>query len=59
MSGKHGGGKERREKLTCLGLHFCRRYGNLVRYNPEFCGRCPFNGLRRAPGVDSPGETCF
>jgi len=29
-----------------LGLHFCKRYRNLVRYDPDFCGACPFNGLR-------------
>lgn len=29
-----------------LGLHFCKRYRNIVRYDPEFCGSCPFNGLR-------------
>jgi hypothetical protein len=25
-----------------VGLHFCRNYQNVVRYNPELCGKCPF-----------------
>jgi hypothetical protein len=26
------------------GLHFCKNYQNLVRYIPELCGKCRFNG---------------
>jgi hypothetical protein len=40
--------EEKQDKLIQVGLHFCRRYMNLVRYNPEFCARCSFNGLREA-----------
>lgn len=40
--------KVRGIKLT--GLHFCRRYMNLVRYDPEVCRACPFNGIRRVGG---------
>jgi regulator of replication initiation timing len=46
--------EERREKALRLiksGLHFCNRYNNLVRYNPEFCGNCEHNGFR---AKDSP-----
>lgn len=41
--------EERREKALRLiksGLHFCNRYDNLVRYNPELCGNCEHNGFR-------------
>ncbi len=44
------------QRLARLGLHFCRHYQNLVKYNPEFCGKCPHNGLRR---LTTPSETCF
>lgn len=37
---------EKTRRLLSLGLHFCRHYKNLVKFNPEFCGRCPHNGLR-------------
>jgi len=51
------GDEEKRDRLNRIGLHFCRRYRNLVRYNPEFCEKCPFNGMR---GASSPhSETCF
>jgi hypothetical protein len=49
---------KRASEKASLGLHFCRRYQNLVRYNPEFCGACPFNGLRPLAEEDTP-ETCF
>jgi hypothetical protein len=49
--------KDESDKAS-LGLHFCRHYQNLVRYDPEFCGACPFNGLRPLKGDDTP-ETCF
>ena len=28
------------------GLHHCRYYDNLVKYNPSLCGKCPHNGFR-------------
>lgn len=43
------GDEERRERALRLiksGLHFCNRYNNLVKYNPEFCGNCEYNGFR-------------
>jgi hypothetical protein len=43
------GDNERREKALRLiksGLHFCNRYNNLVRYNPDLCGKCEHNGFR-------------
>lgn len=33
-------------RLLSSGLHFCRYYENLVRFDPEFCDKCPHNGLR-------------
>jgi hypothetical protein len=59
VSGEAGGGDERRERLKRVGLHFCSRYRNLVRFDPEFCGRCPFNGLRDGSGAAPGSETCF
>lgn len=51
--------REKSAALIKVGLHYCSRYRNLVKYNPEFCGKCPHNGLRGA-GVDAdPSETCF
>lgn len=38
--------KAKRKRLINVGLHVCKRYRNLVKYNPEFCGNCPFNGLK-------------
>lgn len=55
MNREGGGDDKKRGRLFSVGLHFCRRYRNMVRYNPEFCGNCPFNGLRDAPS----SETCF
>ncbi len=57
VNGEHD--NERRERLASVGLHFCRRYRNVVRYNPEFCGKCPFNGLRPSPSDPDGSETCF
>lgn len=37
--------KEQGFKLT--GLHYCRRYMNLVRYDEELCRVCPFNGIQK------------
>ena len=59
MSGEAGDGDERRERLNRVGLHFCIRYKNLVRFDPEFCGRCPFNGLRDSSDAAPGYETCF
>ena len=51
--------RERDEELVKIGLHFCGHYRNLVKYNPEFCGSCPNNGLRHSKGDSQPSETCF
>lgn len=51
--------KGRTEKLMKMGLHFCRHYKNLVQFHPEFCGKCPHNGLRRSPTGTPRSETCF
>lgn len=37
---------EKRVTKNKVGLHFCRRYRNLVRYDPNFCKTCSFNGLK-------------
>jgi hypothetical protein len=29
--------------LRSIGLHHCRRYGNIVRFDEELCGKCPYN----------------
>lgn len=40
--------RENAEKLRKEGgLHYCSQYNNLVRFNPEFCGKCPYNGLKK------------
>jgi hypothetical protein len=36
-----------REKIRNTGLHFCTQYNNLVRFNPQFCGKCPHSGLKK------------
>lgn len=37
---------EKAEKLKKeKGLHYCDQYNNLVRFNPDFCEGCPYNGL--------------
>jgi len=28
--------------LGSLDLHYCRKYGNVVRFVEEFCGKCPY-----------------
>ena len=33
-------------KTPRRGLHHCRYYDNLVKYNPNLCGKCPHYGLR-------------
>lgn len=42
------------KKLQSKGLHFCKNYQNLVRYIPELCGKCRYNG-RGKKGVE---ENC-
>ena len=37
----------RRKLLESLGLHFCRRFGNLVMYNEKTCIRCPFSTKKK------------
>ncbi|MBS7619134.1 hypothetical protein KEJ21_00590 [Candidatus Bathyarchaeota archaeon] len=36
------------QQFKLRGLHYCRRYMNLVRYDAELCGICPFNGVQKA-----------
>jgi len=50
---------DKREKLRRVGLHYCGRYRNVVRYNPDFCGACQHCGLRKRPDGDPSSETCF
>jgi len=37
---------DNRSKAPRRGLHHCRYYDNLVKYNPSLCGKCPHNGFR-------------
>lgn len=30
-------------KLKKIGLHYCKHYKNIVKYNPEFCDECIYN----------------
>ena len=39
-------GWEKALRLDKSGLHFCSKYDNLVRYNPELCGDCEHNDFR-------------
>jgi hypothetical protein len=32
--------EERRLRLSQIGLHYCRYYKNVVRFNEPSCGRC-------------------
>lgn len=32
--------EERRERLRQVGLHYCKHYENVVRYNAPACGKC-------------------
>jgi len=29
--------------LRSIGLHYCSRYRNIVRFDRELCGKCPYN----------------
>ncbi|MCW3992061.1 MAG: hypothetical protein NWE79_05085 [Candidatus Bathyarchaeota archaeon] len=49
----------RLEGLKGMGLHFCSRYSNLVRFDPVFCGRCPFNGMKAASRAPRSSGTRF
>lgn len=51
--------EDKRSELENFGLHFCKRFKNLVKFNPEFCGKCPFNGLSRPQTSAAHSETCF
>ncbi len=31
---------ERREKMRQVGLHYCKHYENIVRYNAPACSKC-------------------
>jgi len=53
VNGEFEESRDRQKRLVGVGLHFCKRYKNLVRYNAEFCARCPFNGLRDASATDT------
>lgn len=50
---------EKRRRLLRVGLHFCRNYGNLVRYDPDLCDGCPHNGLGDRRDGAPPSETGF
>jgi hypothetical protein len=39
---------EEKRRVRQVGLHYCRHYRNLVRFNPNFCGPCPYNGMKQA-----------
>ena len=41
------------------GLHHCRYYDNLVKYNPRLCGKCPHNGFRPSGEDETESDTCF
>ncbi len=32
--------EERRQKLKMVGLHYCKLYENVVRYNAPACSKC-------------------
>ena len=49
-SGDDSGDASHRAAPNRFGLHLCKRYRNLVRYDPELCGRCPFRGFEEARG---------
>jgi hypothetical protein len=34
--------EERREKLRQIGLHYCKHYDNIVRFNAPACGKCGY-----------------
>jgi len=34
--------EEKLRRLKAVGLHYCRHYENVVRYNPPSCGSCPY-----------------
>ncbi len=36
-----------KEKIRNTGLHFCKHYNNVVRFNPQLCGKCPHSGLSK------------
>jgi hypothetical protein len=52
---------EEKRRVKQVGLHYCRQYGNLVRFNPKFCGSCPYNGMKQAEdqASETSSETCF
>lgn len=35
--------EKKRKRLKNLGLHYCKYYKNIVRYNDKFCRECPHN----------------
>jgi hypothetical protein len=41
------------------GLHYCKYYQNIVKFNPEFCGKCPYNGLKPTKKESLESETGF
>jgi hypothetical protein len=32
--------EEKKRMLKSMGLHYCKYYNNIVRFNPSFCGKC-------------------
>lgn len=46
-------------KTPPRGLHHCRYYDNLVRYNPNLCGKCSHSGFRPREVDGEDADTCF
>lgn len=46
-------------KTPPRGLHHCRYYDNLVRYNPSLCGKCSHSGFRPREDDGEDADTCF
>jgi hypothetical protein len=38
---------EKLKKLKKIGLHYCKHYMNIVKYNPIFCDKCPYNSASK------------
>lgn len=38
--------EERMRVYRETGLHYCSNYNNLVKFNEDYCPKCPYNGLR-------------
>lgn len=49
-------GKDERTRLKSMGLHYCSYYQNIVKWNPEFCGSCPYNGRNNEKEIEEPAK---